>query len=558
MAGQSAQRWGVLALLALMLATFWPVLGHEFLRWDDRRNFANSDFNSPSWQTLGRYWAHPAGDLYIPVTYTFWTALAVAGHLDTPDDSGVRVNPYVFHAGNLALHMVSAVLVLLILRRLFEKEWVALAGALVFALHPVQVETVAWASGSKDLLCGLFCLLGIYLYGRYRQGGDIRRLPGVYGCLVLALLSKPAAVVLPIVLLMLDWLVYRTPWRSAVKVAAMGLILAVPFAVIAKVAQPASRLGYEIPLSWRPVIVADSLAFDAAKIVMPLKLCADYGRSPQWLFASDQRYWTWMVPVVGLGVFAWLLRKRPKVWPVLGGVALAGVALIPTLGWLPFEFQTYSTVADHYLYLALFGVALAVAAVLAVASKRVTVTVAIGLALVLGCRSFVQTWKWNDDSTFFAHTLAVNPHSLAALVNLGNIHYDRQEYLQAQGYYGEALACFPDDADVLNANGMTLAQLGKPVEGAELVKRAIARRPDNCISHFNLGNIGMQLKDWELARRGFQRAVELNPDYAQAWCNLGAVAVFANDRAEAKRCFERALQCDPNLVPAQRGLQLVR
>jgi tetratricopeptide (TPR) repeat protein len=231
---------------------------------------------------------------------------------------------------------------------------------------------------------------------------------------------------------------------------------------------------------------------------------------------------------------------------------------MPTLGWLPFEFQTYSTVADHYLYLALFGVALAVAAVLARAPKRLTVTAAVGLAIVLGVKSFVQTWTWKDDSTFFGHTLAVNPHSLAALVNLGNMHYDRQEYAEAQIYYGQALEIFSDDVDVLNAEGMTLAQMGKPAEGAELIKRAIARRPDNYLSHFNLGNVGMQLKDWELARQSFQRAVQLKPDYAQAWCNLGAVAVFANDRGEARRCFEHALQCDPNLAPAQRGLQLVQ
>lgn len=558
MSGQIIKRLGVVALLAATLAAFWPVLGHEFLRWDDRRNLVNDDFNSPSWQSLEHYWTHSAGDLYIPVTYSFWTALAVAGHLDSPDVSGASLNPCVFHAGNLALHMASAVLVLMILRRLFSKEWVAIGGAALFALHPVQVETVAWVSGSKDLLCGLFCLMAVYLHLAYRQGGNARRLVGVFCCLILALSSKPSAVVLPVILLVLDLLVYRTDWRKAATLAVAGLLIAAPFAVIAKLAQPAARLGYEIPLAWRPMIVADALAFYAGKLLAPITLCVDYGRSPRWLMQSDQRYWTWIIPMAGLLAAGWFLRTKRQAWPMVGGLVVLVVALLPTLGLVPFDFQSYSTVSDHYLYLPLFGLALMLAAGMAKASQRVAAGVAITLVLVLGARSFAQTWSWSDDQAFFSHTVATNPRSLAALVNLGNLHFDRREYAQAQVYYARALAEFPEDVEALNANGKTLAQLGRPVEGLELIRRAIARRQDNATSYFDLGYVAMQLKDWELARQSFGRAVQLNPGYAQAWCNLGAVAIYSNDRAEAKRCFLRALECDPGLTRAQRGLELVQ
>ena len=151
------------------LLTFAPVLTNDFTWWDDHRTIHHNPLlNPPTWSGIAHYWRHPAMDLYVPVTYSVWGVTAMAATLSTPNEEGIWLNPALFHAVSLLVHMMAACLAFLVLRRLFDNSWAACGGALLFALHPVQTEPVAWASGLKDVLAGMFALAALHQYILFR------------------------------------------------------------------------------------------------------------------------------------------------------------------------------------------------------------------------------------------------------------------------------------------------------------------------------------------------------------------------------------------------------
>jgi hypothetical protein len=165
--------WGLVVLVAI---TFAPLAGAEFIRLDDAYTLhQNPRLNPPSWQNLGLYWSEwRTGELglYVPFTYTVWMTLAWAARVNEADPEGSYLNPWVFHSLSIALHIAGSLVVFALLQRLTRSRsgsnssWAAWIGAAFWAVHPVQVESVAWASGMKDVLCGLLSLLAIWSYIR--------------------------------------------------------------------------------------------------------------------------------------------------------------------------------------------------------------------------------------------------------------------------------------------------------------------------------------------------------------------------------------------------------
>ena len=168
------------------------------------------------------------------------------------------------------------------------------------------------------------------------------------------LFRSPSAVVVPLIAGVIDWLVNGRPARRVVVGVGPWLALAIPIIVVGRLVQPAHWI--DAPAVYlRPIVAADALAFYVRQIIAPVHLAIDYGRSPEWLLASWQRWVTWIVPAAVLGI-ALLLRKRFRLLLAAAGVFVAGV--LPMLGLVPFDFQSYSTVSDHYLYVAMLGPAL--------------------------------------------------------------------------------------------------------------------------------------------------------------------------------------------------------
>ncbi|HEY7088584.1 MAG TPA: tetratricopeptide repeat protein, partial [Tepidisphaeraceae bacterium] len=408
-----------------------------------------------------------------------WGTLARLSYLQQPDAMGAHLNPWVFHSANIAVHVVSVLLVYAILQKLIRDKRASCIGAMLFALHPLQVESVAWCAGMKDVLGGMLGLLAIWQYLTFvRDSGPNRRWHYVAAstAFVLGMLAKPSVMVVPIMVGAIDLILLRRSFRTVLPALAPWLLLAIACAIGAKIAQPAYGVT-AAPLWARPLIAADSLAFYLYKLVWPVSLGIDYGRRPDVLIERGWIYLTWIVPVA---LAAWLMlnRRRTPELLVAGIILVAGVA--PVLGLSTFLFQHFSTTTDHYLYLAMLGPALAAAWLVNRYPAPRTVAVAAVVLVMLGIRTIFQTRVWQNDIALFSHALAVNPESSMAMSNLGHVYATQNDLDRAQPLFEKALRMYPDyyEAHVGLANVLVArGQLDQAITHRMAALNVMARRP---------------------------------------------------------------------------------
>ena len=414
-------------LVLATVACFGVVCTFGFTNSEDEGLISrNPMFNPPTLASLREIWTRPHLYLYVPATYTAWWLIAQVAQTRVADESGATLNPWVFHAANLLMHVVAALLVQQLLRRLTRREAPALVGALLFAIHPVQTEAVAWTTGMKDTLCGVFSFAAVLFYVRGIDRGlgvppehpgepfsrDARVTSGSYLVatvfLVLALLAKPAAVVVPVMALVVDRALIGRRWRAIGKSLAPWFALAVPIMLIARVVQPAAEV-MPAPLWARPLVALDALAFYLAKLFVPIGLTNNYGRTPQAIIASGAIYATWVIVAALAAALAWTRSRR------LAAAALIFVAgVLPVLGLTTFLYQQFSTVADRFIYLSMLGPALAVAFILSRRWSRATVATAAVVLVLLGVATVRQSLVWRNRLTLAEHAVKVQPDNPAA------------------------------------------------------------------------------------------------------------------------------------------------
>jgi tetratricopeptide (TPR) repeat protein len=424
-------------VFALAFIGMARICANDFVAWDDSFTlYNNAKLNPPTAESLAFYWTHAEHGLYMPGTQTVWWGLAKIARSSEPDVQGVSLNPTVFHFASVAFHATAALAMFLLLRRLlgavrgqeFEAdgsggdmttEVAAAIGALLFALHPVQVESVAWAAGMKDVLYGLFALIALWQYVIAVQSSSsaprnrvMTHFALATAAFVWAILCKPTAMVVPALAVVIHIVVLRGNWRKALKWTAAWWPITLVAMIVARMAQQVDA-NIAAPIWARPLVATDALAFYAGKLLVPLKLCIDYGRSPTVAQDSGWLYWTWLIPAAAAALMYWRPRRE-----FIAAALLTTICVAPVLGLSAFMFQFYSTVSDHYLYLALLGPALGVAWFVSNHEKHGR-PIAIGLVALLAIQSFNQSRTWRDDEALFSHTLANNPNSFVASSNLG-------------------------------------------------------------------------------------------------------------------------------------------
>ncbi len=533
----------VLFLLLLTGSVFHDVLSAGFVRWDDGLHvYENPHLHPASTGHLAALWSGPYRHLYVPVSYTLYWLLAQAAHLAVPvqtaDGNLVDLNPGIFHAANLLLHMANVLLVFALLRCLLAArasagslcvtDWAAGAGALLFAVHPVQVESVAWISEMRGLLAGTFSLLTLLFYVRSGEGHR-RKLWYAAALLtfVPALLAKPSAITVPLTAGLIGCLVLGRPLKAVLTSLVPWGLLCVGLLWITHAAQPVTT-AIVTPLWTRPFIAGDALAFALGKLIWPVHLGIDYGRSPVWLMTQSWAYFTVLVPLT-LGVLAWLGRSRFPVLTAAFGIFTA--ALLPTLGLTPFVFQIYSTVADRYQYLALLGPALALAwglqAVWVRGEGRERLRLAAGslcgaVLLLCALSSSLQTLCWQSSAALFTQALTVNPRSWGAANNLAAVRLDQ----------------------------------GRPQEALGPLTIALRERPEYAEAHANLGVALINLRQTPRAEAEFRAATTLDPALGSGWNGLGAALMAEGRSGEAAAAFRQALMVSPGSRAAQANLRL--
>jgi len=545
----AARRQYALAIMLFLavMAVFCRVLGHEFLDFDDNLNiYENPLLINLSPANLLRFWLKPYEGLYIPLTYSLWALLAKVSAF-MPAADGKLLNPHLFHSANLLLHGANTVVLFCLLRRLLKKDWPAAAGALLFAVHPLQVEEVAWVTGFKGVCSGFFALLALWQYALHGSSaeGERNRVPLHYLLATLfflaALLAKPSTVVLPLVAGIIGTLLLNRPLRRVARELAPWLVLTLPVVILTKLAQPDTQHGFLPNIGQRFLIAGDALSFYLSKLILPIKLSADYGRTPEFVLGHLWVYGSGLVPYLLLALFFWKCRN---VW-ALAAIGIIVVVLAPVLGFVPFTFQDTSTVADRYFSLALIGPAIVTGWVLSrYQSRGVRATFAVIIS-VLAMQSASQVQSWRDSWAFNNYTLSLNPNSWLAYHNLGLWYLENNQLEEAGAQYEKAMKLRPNSYKAYNNLGMIYSRQGRKQEAIESYKKALAIKPDYALGYNNVAVIYKELGQYDEAISYYRKALAIEPEFYEGCVNLGNLYRILDQPEEALALYRKAAQLRP-------------
>ena len=552
----------LIVIIVLTTLAYCSVPSNEFTRYDDDINiYENPYFYPINLDNTLHFWKHTYEHLYIPVSYTAWAALGRLSNFFARSQEGQVFNPHIYHSANLVVHVLNALVVFVLLLHLVKNHWAACAGALLFALHPVQVETVAWASGFRDVLSGLFSLVAIWCFIVYATGDPRNEKSGcpprryyVYAlCFFLcAMLAKPSAVVIPAVLFILAYIIFTKPVKQSIKEALPFCVIAVPLVVTTKLSQPDAQMSFAPSFVQWPLILGDTLTFYVSKLVWPLMLGPDYGRTPLKVLESSWVYVTGTVPFALLGVVLWRYR-RPLAMAAIG---IFLIAVLPVSGVVPFNFQNISTTADRYLYVAMFGPSLAVAWGLSVYKGRALLYLCFCGILLLGMRTFFQATYWQNSRSLFEHALTVNPNSSIAHNNLGVEFYKQRRYEEAFKHFKRAVALNPGhDAAYVNL-GVLAAMKNDQGAALEYYSKALERNPAHGRAHNNMANAYVKTGRYEEAMKHYNKALSLVPELAPGiYFNMGVLYEQQGQTKEALDYYVKAFRLNPNFGEAQENHQ---
>jgi protein O-mannosyl-transferase len=471
---------------------------------------------------LFRIWFTTEPIDYWPITNTsFWIEWRLWG-----------MNPTGYHVTNLFLHVADSLLVWLVLRRL-RIPGAFLAG-LLFAVHPVNVESVAWIAQRKNLLAMLFFLTAILLYLRSdnslcrAESPRTSRMTAVWYLLsllafLLAMLSKGSVAILPLILLFVIWWIRgRLGSRDFAKMLpflVLGTIL-----VLVNIWFQSHGSGDPIrSASWAERLAGAGAVvwFYLYKALAPLNLMFNY---PQWDIRTNQiRWWLPLFAMVAVTIFLGVFRQHVWRKPLLFAWAYFCIALLPVVGFVDVYFMKYSLVADHYQHIALVAVVALLAAFL--------------------------TKMWSQATTFGRPLVGSTTFLLVAALGLLTWQHSKV-YASAIVLYSKAFEKNPRSWLAANNLGSELVQIGEPDDAIQYLRRAIELKPDYVQAYYNLGTALTVTGHYDEAVRNFRRALELQPDYMPGRHNLGLVLQRLGSLEEALAEFNATLPADDEVLQA--------
>jgi len=538
-----------LLLFTVLLAVYYPAL-HGTPLWDDEGHLTRPDLRS--WAGVGRIWFElRATQQYYPLTHSlFWLGNRLWG------------DQYLgYHLVNVFLHAVSALLLVQVLRRLeISGAWLAAA---LWALHPVQVESVAWMSELKNTLSGALYFGSALLYLRFQRERSLKVYFAAFGLFILGLFAKSVVDTLPAALLLLIYwkcgnLLWRRDVRPLIPFFLTGIAYGLLTAWIERTVGGASGSEFRFSLLDRSLIAGRAFWFYLGKLVWPADLVFSY---PRWQVSAAVA-WQYLFPILALGLAALLvwMRKRWGRGPIVALLYFAGT-LFPALGFVNIFPFRYSFVADHFQYLACAGPIVLLSAGMermrGLSIKRHPLA-APGLFAILLALAGILTWRqsrdYRDIETLWRATIARNPQSWLAHTNLGAVLLQQGQTQEAISEDRQALRINPSDSGSHNNLGTALLKEGQ-IEGAiEEFDEALRIDPANADAHSNLGNLLLRQGRTQEAIAEYQKALRINPSLADACYNLGIALLQQGDPEKAILEFREALRMNPDYADAAYNL----
>ena len=540
----------------IVVIAYLGAVSGEFLWDDDLHVTANPTIIGPL--GLKEIWTTAAANYFPLVLTNFWVQHALWG-----------LEPLGYHLVTLGCHALSAVLLWRVLGLLRVRG--AWLGAALWALHPVQVESVAWICELKNTQSAVFFLAAILCWLRWMEGSlgkgrsEIRPTLSyalALFCALLAILSKPSTVTLPVVLALCTWWLHRRlKWRDFIPLApffALSLLAAGWTIWEQRFHSGAEGAAWAQTWPERFAIAGHVVWFYLGKLIWPADLIFIY---PRWHI--DGSHLPVYLPLVAmLAVLAVLWWRRDGVLrPVFAAAIFFGALLFPVLGFFSIYFFRYSFVGDHFQYLASMGPLALFAAGITIAADRLSGAI-VRLrrwvpALLIGGMS-VLTWResleYLSHESLWRATLARNPGASMAWFNLGDTLVKQGRHDEAIASFRRALELRPDDAPGYNDLACELVVVGRPEEAIPLFERALVLRPGYAQVHNNLGNAFRSLGRIDDALVQYEKAVAEMPGYAEAHNNLACELSAKGRLAEALRHFDESIRLRPDNAVAHSNL----
>jgi tetratricopeptide (TPR) repeat protein len=513
-----------LVLAALVLVAYLPALGADYV-WDDDENIVTNGALRTI-EGLGRIWTDvTVTQQYYPLTHTtFWIQYQLGG-LWFP----------AYHAVNVALHAATAILLLFVLRRVAVKG--AELAAALFALHPVNVESVAWVTERKNVLSGALALAACLAYLRYDEDEvpRLRRWAGAFALFVLALAAKTAVAVIPAALLAVLVLLRGRRARALVPLAPFfvaGIAAGLFTAHLERARVGAHGADFDWSLPFRVLVAGRAFFFYLGKLLLPIDLAFFY---PRWDI-DPRSPLAWAYPVAAAALFAAALhlhrRGRLGAGPLAALIAY-GALIFPALGFFNVYFMRFAYVQDHFAYLASMPFLALVAAGLTRLVERVPrAWPAIGgVPAVLALGAAREAATFHDYETLFRAALERNPAAWVASYNLGLYEQKNNRSADAVPLLRAALSAQPEDPEILGALGTALAESGQIREAGSLLAEAARRAPEHAESRFNYG-LALEIEGRHAeAAAEYRAAVRLRPEWARPQRQLAWLLATTDDPA---------------------------
>jgi len=542
---------GAGAIIGVTIAVYIPAMRSGFVWDDDTFLTENPLIKAPD--GLYRFWFTTEAPDYFPLTSSLlWIEWRLWGR-----------NPTGYHVVNVVLHAVGAVLLWTVLVRLrIPGAWWA---AMLFAVHPVNVESVAWITERKNVLPMVFYALTLWLFLKFRADGRHRWYILAVPAFLLALLSKTSVVMLPIVLLGCAAWQDRGPLRK-------DLFQSIPFFILAGVLgsvtvwfQYTRAIGEDVVRNdgfmSRLAVAGIAVWFYLYKALLPHELCFVY---PRWQIDASNplSYVPGLLLAALLGVL-WRFRSGWGRAPLFA-LGYYVVMLFPVLGFFNIYFMRYSLVADHWQYFSIIGIIALLTGVGArVFASRSTGLRVSGIALASGAVGLLGflTWRqagiYTDHETLWRDTLRKNPRCAMAHNNLGSLLERRGQFDQATHHYAEAVRIEPNFAEAHNHLGSMRIAQGRIDQAIAHYVEAIRIKPHYADAHNNLGVALSKRGDMGRAFEHYQRALGIRPDHVEAQFNLGVALTGLGRLDQAAVCYGEVLRLDPNHVKAHNNLAML-
>ncbi|MCB9746846.1 MAG: tetratricopeptide repeat protein [Candidatus Omnitrophica bacterium] len=533
--------WILSAVLLGAFLSYSPNLSHDFTNWDDKLHVIDNPLiRSLKPADIGRLFKTTVSDIYVPLTML---TFAVEYHF-------FKLNPLIYHLNNVLLHLGVVVLIYWLALRIGLSTQAAAFSALLFAIHPIHVEPVAWISERKDVLYAFLYMFALLSYWSYLKEGKVKFYWMTFLLGALSICAKPMAVSLPVVLLVYDWLA-RRPWSLRI------FLEKLPFFV------------YVLPIAWlthqlNPGVIAARPSISESILLYV------------WTFIHYLRKFFWpfhLVPVYDLpqpiGLFQWeyglsllgflllfvllirFRRNRLLVFAVLH--YFASIFFVLRLG-IPNDTQM---VVDRYMYLPSLGFCFLIGVILDkgcgfTKDKRGTSILVIALFAVLSVLTYKQSQIWRNSETLLTYIIDHVKGSAIAHNHRGSYYSQQKQFNLALVDFNRALEFSPDYAYAYNNRGLIFKNQGDLTSALEDFNKAIELDDQYYEAYYHRANLFRLLKDYNLALKDLNKSLALKPVFSEGYLQRGQVYALMKKYDLAIADFDQAVHLDPNLTMAYR------